>query len=146
LGCTVTANTVDKIRLVLKKGEAASNYLLEGGFASNNSMTERNHMTTQTRQASDEVELKANKPGSTSSRSSHAHQVPTPEVPLQVEMALETLRHTPEVRYELVERIRAEIEAGTYRIDNMLIARKLLGIPQLENIEAIMPEGGTWSE
>ena len=103
-------------------------------------------MTAQTRQAPDEVELKANQPGSISSRNSRAHQVPAPEVPLQVEMALETLRHTPEVRYELVERIRAEIEAGTYRIDNMLIARKLLGIPQLENIEAIRPEGGTWSE
>ena len=51
-----------------------------------------------------------------------------PEVSLQVQMALEALRQTPEVRYELVERIRAEIEAGTYRIDNMLIARKLLGI------------------
>ena len=85
-------------------------------------------MTTQTRQALDEVELKANQPGSTSSRSLRAQQVPASEVPLQVQMALEALRQTPEVRYELVERIRAEIEAGTYRIDNMLIARKLLGI------------------
>jgi len=109
-------------------------------------MTEGNHMTTQTRQELDEVELKANRTGSISGRGSRAHQVPAPEVPLQVQMALETLRHTPEVRYELVERIRAEIEAGTYRIDNVLIARKLLGIPQLENIEATMPESGTWSE
>ncbi|TMF47167.1 MAG: flagellar biosynthesis anti-sigma factor FlgM [Chloroflexi bacterium] len=91
-------------------------------------MTKRNHMTTQTRQALDEVELKANQPGSTSSRSLRAQQVPVPEVSLQVQMALEALRQTPEVRYELVERIRAEIEAGTYQIDNMLIARKLLGI------------------
>jgi len=113
---------------VLKKGEAASNHLLGGGCASNNSMTKRNHMTTQTRQVLDEVELKANQPGSTSSRSLRAQQVPVPEVSLQVQMALEALRQTPEVRYELVERIRAEIEAGTYRIDNMLIARKLLGI------------------
>ena len=113
---------------MLKKGEAASNHLLEGGCASNNFMTKRNHMTIQTRQALDEVELKANQPGSTSSRSSSAQQVPASEVPLQVQMALEALRQTPEVRYELVERIRAEIEAGTYRIDNMLIARKLLGI------------------
>ena len=131
---------------MLKKGEAASNHLLGGGCASNNSMTKRNHMTTQTRQVLDEVELKANQPGSTSSRSLRAQQVPVPEVSLQVQMALEALRQTPEVRYELVERIRAEIEAGTYRIDNMLIARKLLGIPQLENIEATIPESGTWSE
>jgi flagellar biosynthesis anti-sigma factor FlgM len=102
--------------------------LLGGGSARDNSMTKRSGLTTQVKQSLDEVELEANRPGSISSGSSHAHQVPAPEVSMEVQMALEALRNTPEVRYDLVERIRAEIEAGSYQIDNVLIARKLLGM------------------
>lgn len=107
-------------------------------------MTKRNNVATQVKQALDEVELEASQPGSISSLSSRAQQVRAPEVPVQVQMALEALRHAPEARYELVERIRAEIEAGTYQIDNVLIARKLLGVSPFEAGEASQPEAEGW--
>jgi anti-sigma28 factor (negative regulator of flagellin synthesis) len=51
-----------------------------------------------------------------------------PEERLQVQLALKAMRYSPEVRTERVEAILAQIEAGTYRVDSMALALKLLGI------------------
>jgi len=61
---------------------------------------------------------------------SHAHHHIVPQEQWQVQQALETIRYSPEVRAARVEALRAQIEAGTYQIDSVSLAMKLLGITE----------------
>ncbi len=48
----------------------------------------------------------------------------------QVQHALNAFYRSPEVRGEKIEALRARIEAGTYQINRVALARKLLGITE----------------
>lgn len=48
----------------------------------------------------------------------------------QVQHALKAVYHSPEVRAEKIEVLRAQIEAGTYQIDRTTLAMKLLGVTE----------------
>ncbi len=91
-------------------------------------MTKTNDVATQIKQAIDVVEREDHLPRPITSPGSQAAQKMSPEVLRQMMLAREALRQVPEIRTELVERVRAQIEAGTYQMDSMLIARKLLGL------------------
>ena len=47
-----------------------------------------------------------------------------------VQHGLKAVYRSPEVRIEKIEALRARIEAGTYRINRVALARKLLGIAE----------------
>lgn len=48
----------------------------------------------------------------------------------QVQHALKAVYRSPEIRAEKIEALRAQIEAGTYRINRTSLAMKLLGITE----------------
>ena len=48
----------------------------------------------------------------------------------QVQQALKAVYRSPEVRAEKIEALRAQIEAGTYQINRISLAMKLLGITE----------------
>ncbi len=103
-------------------------------------MTKANDLPTQIKQANDVVERKDHLTRPITSPGSQVAQKMSPEVLRQVTLAREALRQVPEVRAELVERVRAQIEAGTYQVDSKLIARKLLGLPVGEDATPTLPE------
>lgn len=91
-------------------------------------MQKGNNLATLIEQEIDAVDLKTDQPAPISSPDALADQKMPPEI-LRLRVAL---HQVPETRAKLVERTRAEIEAGTYQINSMLIARKLLGFPDNE--------------
>lgn len=103
-------------------------------------MTKANEVTTQIKQAIDVVERKDHLHRPITSPGSQVAQKMSPEVLRQVTLAREALRQVPEIRADRVERVRAQIEAGTYQVDSMLIARKLLGLPAREDATPTLPE------
>lgn len=103
-------------------------------------MTKANKLSTQNKQGVDVVERKDLLPGPITSAGSEVAQKMSPEVLRQVTIAREALRQVPEIRAELVERVRAQIEAGTYQVDSMLIARKLLGLTADEDATPTLPQ------
>ena len=61
---------------------------------------------------------------------SHAHHHIIPQEQWQVQQALEAIRYSQEIRAARVEALRAQIEAGTYQVDSVSLAMKLLGITE----------------
>jgi flagellar biosynthesis anti-sigma factor FlgM len=60
----------------------------------------------------------------------HVHRQVISEEQLQVQYALKAIRYSPDVRAERVEALRARIESGTYQVDSVSLAMKLLGITE----------------
>jgi flagellar biosynthesis anti-sigma factor FlgM len=103
-------------------------------------MTNANEQTTQIKQEIDVVERKDHLSSPIPNPGSPVAQKKSPEVLRQVTLAREALRQVPEIRADRVERVRAQIEAGTYQVDSTLIARKLLGLPAREDATPTLPE------
>jgi len=103
-------------------------------------MTKTNELATQIKQAIDVVEREDHLPRPITSPGSQAAQKMSPEVLRQVTLAREALHQVPEIRAALVDRVRAQIEAGTYQVDSTLIASKLLGLPAGEDAALIREE------
>ena len=61
---------------------------------------------------------------------SHALHHIVPQEQLQVQQALEAILYSPEIRAARVEALRAQIEAGTYQVDRVSLAMKLLGVTE----------------
>ena len=46
-----------------------------------------------------------------------------------IQRGIQAAMHAPEIRTHRVEELQAQIEAGTYEIDGMALARKMLSAP-----------------
>ena len=56
----------------------------------------------------------------------HADRIVLSQQATEVQAAHEALAQTPEVRAELVDKLKAQVEAGTYKVDPDRIAGQLL--------------------
>jgi flagellar biosynthesis anti-sigma factor FlgM len=124
-------------KLRMRKEKESSNFLQVRDSAVGYSMRKRHDLAVQ-KTLVPEVEVEAeerqanrlkrvkrvNRPGSLES-----NQI-APEEQLQVQLALEAIHHSPEVRVERIEALRAQIEAGTYRFNSKALAMKLLRIEE----------------
>jgi flagellar biosynthesis anti-sigma factor FlgM len=114
------------------KGRGFSNFLKVRDPTGENSMRTRHDLAAR-KTLVPEVEAEARKanhlkhvntPGSLEN-----HRI-APEEQLQVQLALKAIHYSPEIRVEKVEALRAQIEAGTYRVNSMSLAMKLLRIEE----------------
>ena len=85
-------------------------------------------------------EQKANRAGRTRRPAARVEQQTAVEKRAQVQQALKAVYRSPEVRAEKVEALRAQIEAGTYRINRTSLAMKLLDITNSTAISGISKE------
>lgn len=92
------------------------------------SMKKHNNPTIQNKNALDARQRRANRSTRIISPGIREDQEVSPEVKLIMQRALEAVHSSPEVRAERVEALRMQIEAGTYQVDGLAIARKMLGI------------------
>jgi flagellar biosynthesis anti-sigma factor FlgM len=105
-------------------------------------MTEQNELT-----AEGELELKAEKQEANPSVTTPSVKESKSDAPvntsetlinggnevqasLDMQRALTIIRQSPEIRAERIEALREQIEAGTYEIDNISLALKMLGIAE----------------
>jgi anti-sigma28 factor (negative regulator of flagellin synthesis) len=104
----------------------------EKGTAGGNVMERRRDLATRktlTSELSAEV-LTVNQVKHNGTAGSRLDQQAGIEKRVQVQHALKALYHSPEIRTEKIEALRAQIKAGTYQINRTSLAMKLLGMTE----------------
>lgn len=79
----------------------------------------------------DNIDVGATKSGGSSNVSSSQGDIASEQIDLsakakEIQQALEIVKNTPDIRTDKVNRIRTEITAGRYQVDNEAVAEKIL--------------------
>jgi len=79
----------------------------------------------------DNIDVSATKSGGSSNVSSSQGDIASEKIDLsakakEIQQALEIVKNTPDIRTNKVNRIRTEIAAGRYQVDNEAVAEKIL--------------------
>lgn len=79
----------------------------------------------------DNIDVGAAKSGGSSNVSSSQGDIASEKIDLsakakEIQQALEIVKNTPDIRTNKVNRIRTEIAAGRYQVDNEAVAEKIL--------------------
>ena len=87
-------------------------------------------------------EQKANRASRSHRPAASLEQQAAVEKQAQIQLALKAVYRSPEVRAEKIEALRAQIVAGTYRINRTSLAMKLLGISDMTDITGTTENAG----
>lgn len=89
---------------------------------SNTDLTAQTEKTTQVQRKGSHLQ-RSNRRGRTSSKSPAGYSA---EMQAAIQVGLAAAKQSPEIRADRVAELQAQIQAGTYQIDSMAIARKML--------------------